>query len=280
MCLYASDTDMDVQTDTAETLDSGLTSGIIPKECDNARNRVSVRSMHAETDSHMPPMREGYDWYVFRASYGREDRASKLLHEGLGVFTYIPRRTVYTRTETGVKPKIENLLPNIVFAFLPEREARLYAKGPSDEDANFKIASKETKKTIFELNTLISFYYDHFKKGNDGMNKPLLIPYSKMELFVNATWPEKNVIPLGQEVEYAIGEEVEVIEGIFKGLKGRVIRKIDKKYRLGVQFVNGGMQQPTSPKSRERRRLLFQLPCLGSFGSAYIPVSYFRKIEE
>lgn len=272
---------MDVQSGTVETLDSGLTSGIIPKGCDSAQEGVSVRNMPAETDSHIPPMREGYDWYVFRASYGREDRASKLLHDVLGVFTYIPRRTVYKRTETGVKPKIENLLPNIVFAFLPEYEARLYAKGPSDEDSNFKDASKETRRTIFELNTLISFYYDHFRKGSDGMNKPLLIPYSKMEIFVNATWPEKNVIPLVQEqqMEYTIGEEVEVIEGVFKGLKGRVIRKIDNKHRLGVQFINGGMQQPKSPKSRERRRLLFQLPCLGSFGSAYIPVSYFRKIE-
>ena len=275
---------MDAPSDTVETLDSGLTSGTSPKGCDNAQNGVSVRNMPAETDSHIPPMREGYDWYVFRASYGREDRASKLLQEGLGVFTYIPRRTVYTRTETGVKPKIENLLPNIVFAFLPEYEARLYAKGPSEEDEDFKKASKETRRTIFELNALISFYYDHFKKGNDGVNKPLLIPYSKMELFVNATWPEKNVIPLGQGKaqleEYAIGEEVEVIEGVFKGLKGRVIRKIDNKHRLGVQLINGGMQPPTSPKSRERRRLLFQLPCLGSFGSAYIPVSYFRKIIE
>lgn len=274
---------MDATSDTVETFDSGLASGTSPKGCDLAQNGVSVRNMPAETDSHIPPKRKGYDWYVFRASYGREDRAGQLLHDVLGVFTYIPRRTVYKRTETGVKPKIENLLPNIVFAFLPEHEARLYAKGPSDNDAYFKSATKETKKTIFELNTLISFYYDHFKKGNDGMNKPLLIPYNKMEIFVNATWPEKNVIPLSQDKtqleEYAIGEEVEVVEGVFKGLKGRVIRKIDNKQRLGVQILNGGMQQPKSPKSRERRRLFFQLPCLGSFGSAYIPVSYFRKIE-
>jgi len=274
---------MDAPSETVETLDSGLASGTIPKGCDDAQNGVSVRNMPVETDSHIPPMREGYDWYVFRASYGREDKASQLLHDVLGVFTYIPRRTVYKRTETGVKAKIENLLPNIVFAFLPEYEARLYVKGPSDKDVNFMSATNETRKTIFELNTLISFYYDHFNKGNDGMNKPLLIPYSKMELFVNATWPEKNVIPLGKDKiqleEYDIGEEVEVVEGVFKGFKGRVIRKIDNKFRLGVQFINGGMQQPKSTKSRERRRLLFQLPCLGSFGSAYIPVSYFRKIE-
>ena len=275
---------MDAPSDTVETLDSGLASGTIPKRCDDAHDGVSVENVPTETNSHIPPKREGYDWYVFRASYGRADKASKLLRDGLGVFTYIPRRTIYTRTKTGVKPKIENLLPNIVFAFLPKHEARLYAKGPSDRDTDFKKASNETKKTIFELNALISFYYDHFKTGDDGMNAPLLIPYNKMEIFVNATWPEKNVIPLGQDqsllAEYAIGEEVEVIDGIFKGLKGRVIRKTDNKQRLGVQFINGGMQSPTQPKSRERRRLLFQLPCLGSFGSAYIPVSYFRKIEE
>ena len=274
---------MDAPSDTVETLDSGLASGTIPKGCDNAQNGVSVRNMPVETDSHIPPMREGYHWYVFRASYGREDKVSKLLHDGLGVFTYVPRRTIYTRTKTGVKPKIENLLPNIVFAFLPEYEAHLYVKGPSGVDATFEDATNEMKKTIFELNTLISFYYDHFKKGPNGLNAPLLIPHDKMEIFVNATWPEKNVISIGHDqsllAEYAIGEEVEVIDGIFKGLKGRVIRKVDNKQRLGVQFVNGGMQSPTRPKSRERRRLLFQLPCLGSFGSAYIPVSYFRKIE-
>jgi hypothetical protein len=275
------DTDMDAQSATVETLDSGLTSGTIPKGCDDAQNGVSVRNVPVENGSHIPPKREGYDWYVFRASYGREDRASRLLHDGLGVFTYVPRRTIYTRTATGVKPKIENLLPNIVFAFLPKHEAHLYVKGPSREDASFRSASQETKKTIFELNALLSFYYDHFQKGDGGMNMPLLIPHNKMELFVNATWPEKNVIALGQaqQLEYAIGEEVEVVEGVFKGLIGRVIRKIDKKQRLGVQFVNAGMQQPISHKSRERRRLLFQLPCLGSFGSAYIPVAYFRKID-
>lgn len=275
-------TDMDSQSETVETFDSGLASGTIPKGCSNAQNGVSVRNVPIETGSRIPPKREGYEWYVFRASYGREDRASKLLHEGLGVFTYVPRRTVYTRTGTGVKPRIENLLPNIVFAFLPKHEALLYVKGPSGEDATFKSASQDTKKTIFELNALLSFYYDHFRKGENGMNMPLLIPYSKMEIFVNATWPEKNVIPLGQDqqIDYTIGEEVEVVEGVFKGLKGRVIRKIDKKQRLGVQFINGGMQPPTAPGPRERRRLLFQLPCLGSFGSAYIPVSYFRKTED
>lgn len=266
-------------TNTVATLDSGLASGTIPKGCNDAQNGVSVRNVPLESDSHIPPQCKGYDWYVFRATYGREDRASKLLHEELGVFTYIPRRTVYTRTETGVKPKIENLLPSIVFAFLPEHEARLYVKGPSEKDQNFKTATKETKDAIFELNGLISFYYDHFKTGENGLNAPLLIPYGDMQRFVCATWPEKNVVPITPD-NYEIGEEVEVVFGEFKGLRGRVIRKTDKKQRLGVQLTSGGMQAPTTSNSRERRRLLFQLPCLGTFGSAYIPVAYFRKVVD
>lgn len=273
--------DVSSSTDTVDNIDPGLASGTILRRCDDAQNGVSVRNVPVGTGSHIPPKCEGYDWYVFRASYGREDRAGKLLHDDLGVFTYIPRRTVYTRTKTGVKPKIENLLPNIVFAFLPKHEAQLYVKGPSATDEHFNNSSYETKKTIFELNTLLSFYYDHFKQGDNGMNMPLLIPYNDMMTFVNATWPEKNVIPISsQQVDYEIGEEVEVIAGEFKGLRGRVIRKADKKHRLGIRLISGGMQPPTPPKSRERRRLLFQLPCLGSFGSAYIPVAYFRKTED
>ena len=265
------------KTTTVEAIDSGLAPGTILKRCDDAQNGVSVKNVPEPTDSHMPEMKAGYYWYVFRASYGREERATKLLKEKLGAFTYTPKSTVYTRTKTGVKSMIQKLMPNFVFAYLTEYEARLYAKGPSAGDEAFKHSAWEKQKAVHELNELISFYYNHFQKDGDGMNPPLVIPYGQMATFVKATWPEKNVIPVTLGT-FEIGEEVEVIEGEFKGLRGRVIRKQDKKQRLGVQLINGGMQAPPSSQKREKRRLLFQLSCLGSFGSAYIPVAYFRKV--
>ncbi|MBO6144405.1 MAG: KOW motif-containing protein [Prevotella sp.] len=206
----------------------------------------------------MPERKDGYEWYVFRASYGREDRAKTLL-ERLQVFSYVPRHTVYRRTKTGVKSEVRNLLPNFVFAYLTAREARLLAKGPVAHDTFFDEKSRQDQEDILALNTLLSFYYNHFVKGNDGMNPPLVVPYHQMKEFFIATRLEKDVIPLSPGT-FRVGEEVEVVEGDFKGLTGKVLYVHSNKKRLKV-------------------RLMFQLPCLGSFGSASIPISYFRKIE-
>ena len=207
---------------------------------------VSVRSM--------PERKAGYEWYVFRANYGREDRAYQLL-ERLEAVTYLPRHTVYTRTKTGVKSEVKKLMPYFVFAYLTVYEARLFTKGPKAGDALYEARSAEAQKDILELNQLISFYYNHFVTGKDGLNPPLIIPYVQMEAFFIATRLEKDVMPV-EPGTFSVGEEVKVVEGEFAGLVGRVIR---------VQ------------KSKKKHRLLIQLPCLGSFSSASIPIAYFVR---
>lgn len=253
---------------TVETSDSGLTPSTIPGGCSNAQNGLSVRNM--------PALREGYEWYVFRASYGREEKASQLL-EHLQVFTYIPRHTIYTRTKTGVKPLVKKMMPNFVFAYLTASEARLFTRGPKTIDRRFEEMPQADQKNILELNTLISFYYNHFVKGDDGMNPPLIIPYPQMREFFIATRLEKDVIPL-ETGTFRVGEDVEVVEGEFKGLRGKVILVETNKKRLKIQLTKNGQMLPP-PAEEGRRRLFFQLPCLGSFGSASIPTAYFRKIE-
>ena len=258
------------KTNTVEASDSGIATRTIPKGCGDAQNGVSVEYMLEQT--------EGYAWYVLRASYGREDRAYSLLSEQLGVKAYIPRAKTFIRTKTGVKPVIKNLIPNLVFAYIPEYEARLYVKGPAGNDESFRQSPTTKQKAVFELNGLLSFYYNHFEEVAGSQNPPLTIPFIQMKAFIIATWFQKNVIPVNPE-KFEIGEEVVVVEGDFAGLRGRVIRKPDKKNRLGIQLLNNGMQPPTNLPDA-RRRLLLELPCLGSFGSAYIPAAYFRKAEK
>lgn len=239
-------------TQTVATSDSGLTPGTILKGCDDdAQNGVSVRNM--------PERREGYEWYVFRANHGREDRAYQLL-ENLQVETYLPRHTVYTRTESGVKPVVKKMMPYFVFAYLSEYEARLFVKGPKPGDPRFEERQPKAKRDVLELNTLLSFYYNHFVTGKDGMNPPLIIPYDQMQTFYIATRLEKDVMPV-EPGRFSVGEEVKVVAGEFAGLVGRVIRVQKNKQRLKV-------------------RLLFQLPCLGSFSSATIPIAFFAKTTE
>ena len=234
---------------TVGTSDSGLAPSTIPGGCDKAQNGVSVRSV--------PERKDGYEWYVFRASYGREDKAYTLL-ERLQAITYLPRHTVYFKGKSGVKSEIKKLMPNFVFAYLPQVDARLFTRGPKFVDSDFKQRAKEEQRDILELNQLLSFYYNHFTVGKDGMNPPLTIPYPQMEQFIIATRLEKDVIPLSPGT-FHVGEEVEVIAGDFKGLTGKVLQVHTNKQRLKV-------------------RLMFQLPCLGSFGSASIPTAYFKKM--
>lgn len=262
--------DLTSKMKTVETSDSGLIPGTILKRCDNAQNGVSVRNM--------PEWKDGFDWYVFRASYGREDKAYKLL-EGLDADIYIPRHTVYVRTKGGVKSIVKKLMPNFVFAYLSEYDARLFTKGPAAFDETFKQRAQGEKRDIFELNTLVSFYYNHFVKDENGMNPPLVVPYNQMKDFFIATRLEKDVIPVVPGT-FKAGEQVEVIEGEFKGLTGRVIREERSKKKLLVQLTNNGTMLPPSSRTGEDKcRLFFQLPCIGSFGSAYIPTAYFRKVE-
>lgn len=258
---------MDVQSnnETVVTSDSGLTPGTILGRCDNAQNGVSVENALTEKD--------GYQWYVFRASYGREDKAAQLL-KSLNVTTYIAHHTVYFKTKSGVKATIKKLIPNMIFAYLTQRESEQFVKGlitsadrPSDE-------TKAAEKHIQQLSTIISYYYNHFAENAFGKNPPLVVPFQQMRDFIIATSTEQDVMPINER-DFEIGEEVEVIKGEFAGLHGKVIRK-PRNHKLYVQLHQAPISHPDQGASQ---RLAFQVPCLGSFCSALIPTAYFRKLE-
>lgn len=257
---------MDVPSisNTVETTDSGLTPRTIPGGCIDAQNGVSVENV--------PEPKAGYEWYVFRASYSREDKASDLFGS-LGVPSYVARHTVYVEAKGGVKAILKILLPNLVFAYLTKTESELLTKGPVLQTALFHSKTEEEQKRILKLSDIISYYYNHFKTEN-GKNPPLTIPYNDMLRFIIATSTAKDVMPVDVR-EIDIGEEVEVFVGEFKGLRGKVLRKHAGKKKLTVQL------HASAPLFQEgdKRRLCFQLPCLGSFCTALIPAAYFRKVE-
>ena len=259
---------MDAQSknDTVRTVDSGLTPSTILGGCSNAQNEVSVENILVK--------RAGHEWYVFRASYGREDKASDLI-ESFSAQTYVACHTIYTRTKSGVKPVIKKLLPNFVFAYLTREQSELFAKGPLLRKTLFEAQTNEDKRRILELSEIISYYYNHFASDN-GKNPPLIIPYEDMKRFIIATSTQKNVLPVDERL-FEIGEEVEIAMGEFKGFRGKVMRKLPKKKRLLVQLQG---HRPVTTERKGKQRLFFQLPCLGSFCSALIPTAYFRKIED
>ena len=67
---------------------------------------VSVRYVHDNSKS----------WYVFRASYGREDKASDYIVND-GTFVYIAKRFVRKQIYGKQKRCLESLIPNLLFVY-------------------------------------------------------------------------------------------------------------------------------------------------------------------
>ena len=203
-----------------------LTPDTIP-EARSTRTGVSVRYVPAEDKS----------WYVFRASYGREDKAADYLVED-GTYVYIAKRYV-RKTIKGKQNKVlETLIPNLLFVYTTKDKAEEYIKA--------------TPSLSF-----LSFYYNHFELNDNQKNPPLIVPCREMENFILATCNQNEHLMFVKEEQchFKGGENVRVIDGLFKGVEGRVAR------------VAG------------QQRVVLSITQLGLISTAYIPSAFIQVIE-
>ncbi|MCH5311624.1 MAG: UpxY family transcription antiterminator [Prevotella sp.] len=179
----------------------------------------------------------GKSWYVFRASYGREDKASDYIVED-GMFVYIAKR--YTRKVINGKQKkvLESLIPNLLFVYTTEDKAKEYVK--------------ETPELSY-----LTFYYNHFEKDEEQKNPPLTVSYKEMENFILATCNKSEHLRLVEDSQchYKGGETVKVIDGIFKGVEGKVAR------------VSG------------QQRVIVTISTVGLVSTAYIPTAFLQIMD-
>lgn len=173
----------------------GLTPDAFPSAKSTA-NGVSVEYIHDVRKN----------WYVFRASYGREDRAFDYI-VGDGTYAYIAKRKVVKEVQGKRKVMLEPLLPNLLFVYTSEENAYQYVKN--------------TPELAY-----LSFYYNHFRKTDDEKNPPLTISCKEMENFIRATYSHDQHILLVDPARchYKSGELVRVTDGVFKGVEGKVAR--------------------------------------------------------
>ena len=173
-------------------------------------------------------------WYVFRASYGREDRASDYIVED-GTFVYIAKRYVRKTVNGKQKKVLETLIPNLLFVYTTEDKAEEYVKN--------------TPALSF-----LTYYYNHFVQDETGKNPPLTISCKEMENFIIATCNQSEHLKLVTESQchFKGGETVKVIDGMFKGVEGRVAR------------VSG------------QQRVVISLTDVGLISTAYIPTAFLR----
>ncbi|MCH5310830.1 MAG: UpxY family transcription antiterminator [Prevotella sp.] len=164
----------------------------------------------------------GMNWYVLRASYGREDKASDYLVED-GTFVYIAKRYTYKAVNGKPKKVLEALIPNIIFAYTTEKKADEYVKN--------------TPALPY-----LTYYYNHCEQDSAQKNPPLTISCKEMENFILATCNNSEHLKFVDESQchYKGGEIVRVTDGIFKGVEGKVAR-VSGQQRVIVALSNVGL---------------------------------------
>lgn len=196
-------------------------------EARNSQTGVSVRYVPA------PDKR----WYVLRASYGREDKASDYIVED-GTFVYIAKR--YARKTVNGKQKkvLENLIPNLLFVYTSKEKAEEYVKNTP-------------------ALSYLTYYYNHFELDETQKNPPLTVSCKEMENFIIATCNKSEHLKFVDEEQchFKGGEIVKVVDGLFKGVEGRVAR------------VSG------------QQRVIVTLSQVGLVSTAYVPSAFIKILD-
>ena len=197
-------------------------------EAKNSKTGVSVRYVPDKNKS----------WYVFRASYGREDKASDFIVED-GSFVYIAKKYVRKLVNGKLKKVLETLIPNLLFVYTTKNKAEEYAKN--------------TPALSF-----LTYYYNHFELDDDNKNPPLTVSCKEMENFIIATYNRSEHLKFVDESQchFRGGETVRVIDGMFKGVIGRVAR------------VSG------------QQRVVAPITNVGLVSTAYVPTPFLQILEE
>lgn len=188
-----------------------LTPAAIP-EAKSSQTGVSVRYVPTP----------GKNWYVFRASYGREDKASDYIVED-GTYTYIAKYYVERFVKGKRKRVLKSLIPNLLFVYTTENKAEQYVKHSP-------------------ALSYLSYYYNHFDVDEQAKNPPLTIGTEEMNQFIRVTYGKNKHLLFftPSQFHYKVGEYVKVVDGPFVGVEGKVAR-ISGQQRVVVTLSKIGL---------------------------------------
>ena len=165
-------------------------------EAKSSRTGVSVKYVPDKDKS----------WYVFRALYGREEKALDFIVED-GTFGYIAKHYVRKIVNGKQKKVLKSLISGLLFVYTTEEKADEYVKSTP-------------------ALSYLTYYYDHFRLDNNQKNPPLTISNKEMENFIIATCSNNEHLRFVEESQchFKGGEIVRITDGDFKGVEGRVAR--------------------------------------------------------
>ena len=199
---------------------AGLTSNALPEaqstvSAESSQTGVSTRSVHILSKSKVQKEEEIPHWYALRTTYGREKKAYDYM-TAKGITAFYPTKDTVKLIKGKRKVVTESRLPNIFFAYGTEEQLKSFVY----DNVNLPF---------------LRFYYRHVHIGRRIEKIPLIVPDYQMEsLKIICASEAEDIILVPSDVEkFKTGQTVRVIEGVFKGAIGKVVR-FQGQQRIGI----------------------------------------------
>ena len=221
---------------------AGLTSNALPEaqstiSAESSQTGVSTKNALLPTKPKALKEGDTPHWYALRTTYGREKKAYDYL-TAKGITAFYPTTNVVKLIKGKRKIVTESRLPNIFFAYGTEEQLKEYVY----DNVNLPF---------------LRFYYRHYHEGNKIKKTPLIVPDNQMESLkiICAADADNTFVSLVKVPKFEKGQMVRVIDGVFKGVIGRVARWQGQQ-RVGVVVDD-----------------------LVTMATAYIPSAFLEQIE-
>lgn len=214
----------DVQAESIDSIRKGLASSALPEvsTCNEGQTpkQGCPPTMHSAKPEATAENAEKRQWYVLRATYGREVRAKEYLEEQ-GIPTFLPIENVVRRIDGKIRHIQEPVLKNIFFGYGTENDL---------------------KKMVYDNVHLpfLRFYYAHYLDSNGTLvRRPLIVPAYQMDSFKKICEASEADTIITDKVikKFQIGDLVKVKAGPFAGVIGRVAR-YKGQLRVGLVIDN------------------------------------------
>lgn len=199
---------------------AGLISNALPEaqstvSAESSQTGVSTRSVHILSKSKVQKEEEFPHWYALRTTYGREKKAYDYM-TAKGITAFYPTTDTVKLIKGKRKVVTESRLPNIFFAYGTEEQLKSFVY----DNVNLPF---------------LRFYYRHVHIGRRIEKIPLIVLDYQMEsLKIICASEAEDIILVPSDVEkFKTGQTVRVIEGVFKGAIGKVVR-FQGQQRIGI----------------------------------------------
>ena len=199
---------------------AGLTSNALPEaqstiSAESSQTGVSTKNALLPAKPKVQREADIPHWYALRTTYGREKKAYDYMTVK-GITAFYPTTNVVKLIKGKRKNVTESRLPNIFFAYGTEEQLKEYVY----DNVNLPF---------------LRFYYRHYHEGSKIKKTPLIVPDNQMESLkiICAADADNTFVSLVKVPKFEKGQLVRVIDGVFKGVIGRVARWQGQQ-RVGV----------------------------------------------